>query len=246
MKLLFYVSFFFAACTSFAQSPVPPAKPANPCSICSTVFPTSINQLTDITKKDKCYIALQTLVEDWGVDVSLCSDYTFKPKDNFTNAMFVKLFNNTQDRIYQLMVTNFTEYTDEKGNSIAGRPMKNKDGYEKSVIILSHFSYDLYKHNFTSISQVKDVKETDCYYTDAQSLVERYNIDFTNKDGLLAADEAINVADAAQILKKCWILTKFDLKNYDKTNTSKANFIVLFSDALNEFRKFLEDYAKEK
>ncbi|MBC7652778.1 MAG: hypothetical protein H7101_13620 [Deinococcales bacterium] len=246
MKLLFCVSFFFAACTSLAQSPLPPAKPANPCSICSTVFPTSVNQLTDITKKDKCYTALQTLVEEWGVDVSLCSDYTFKPKDNFTNAMFVKLFNSTQDRINELIGTTFTEYTDEKGNSIAGRSMKNKDGYEKSAIILSQFSYDLHKHNFTSISQVKDVKETDCYYRDAQSLVERYGIDITNKEGLLAADEVINVADAAKILNKCWVLTKFDPKNYDKTNTTKSNFIVLFSDALNEYRKFLEDYAKEK
>ena len=246
MKLLFCVSFFFAACTSLAQSPVPPAEPANPCSICNTVYPTSVDQLTDITKNDKCFTALQTLVEQWGVDVSPCSDYTFKPKDNFTNAMFVKLFNSTQDRLNEFIATTFTEYTDEKGNSIAGRPMKNKDGYEKSLIILSHFGYNLYKHDFTSISQVKDVKETDCHYTDARSLIERYSIDFTNKEGLLAADEAINVADAAQILKKCWILTKFDPKNYDQTNTTKANFIVLFSDALIEFRKFLENYAKEK
>ena len=245
MKLLFCVSFFFAVCTSFAQSPVPPAKPANPC-ICGNVFPTTVSQLTDITKKDKCFTALQTLVEKWAVDVSPCSDYTFKPKDNFTNAMFVKLFNSTQDRLNELIATTFTEYTDEKGNSIAGRPMKNKDGYEKSLIILSHFNYNLYKHDFTSISQVKDVKETDCHYTDARSLIERYSIDFTNQEGLLAADEAINVADAAQILKKCWILTKFDPKNYDQTNTTKANFIVLFSDALIEFRKFLENYAKEK
>ena len=101
-------------------------------------------------------------------------------------------------------------------------------------------SSDLHNHNFTSISQVKDVKETDCYYLDVQSLIEEYGIDITNKDGLLAADETINVADAAKILKKCWNLTNFDPKNYDKTNTTKANFIILFYDALNEFEKYLE------
>jgi tellurite resistance protein len=221
----------------FAQLPDPNAVQ---CGTCSNPIPWPTSVPVDVKPTDACYPALKNLIEKYAVDVSFCSDGTFNPEKNFTNGMWLNLLGSTMFRIREILSTKFGE--DNFGDSTT-----KEENFRKFVTLQNLFQIDLYNHHFEDEKQIKDVKENDeCYSLNAACLMGIYKIDFTNKEGLLDADERVNVEDVCKILKQIWYLQKFDEEKYTRGNISKADFIILFNDALEEYSSIIEDYEKEK
>ncbi len=226
MKALLLAIAFFTSIICFAQSPVPTVQNLPDCDVCPQMFPTSISQVKDVNSSDKFYKSLQNLIERFAVDLVFCKSGNFEPKNTFTNAMWAQLMNSGLERMNEVIASQFADDSTQ----------------EKALNILSSLSYDKYEHNYTSTSQIKDVKETDCYYLSVESLTERYGMDITSKNGLLNPNAPVNVADICELLKKCWNLKKFNPNNYPKNMITKADFVMLFSDALDEYSALVFSY----
>ena len=56
--------------------------------------------------------------------------------------------------------------------------------------------------DITSVSQLKDVKPTDCYFKDLQSLIERYGISVGYPDGTFRPNEPLSRAEAVSLLNR--------------------------------------------
>ena len=93
---------------------------------------TSISQIKDVKPTDKHFVALQSLVERYGV----FSDETFRANDPVTREEFVVLLNSSLDMLVELAAS-----ADE---NIAAYQLFN--------------SYSANETNITSISQIKDIK----------------------------------------------------------------------------------------
>lgn len=117
---------------------------------------TSISQIKDVRTTDKHYMALQSLVERYGV----FSDETFRGNDPLTREEFVVLLNKSLDMLVEL----------------AGSTDENISAYE----LINSFSAN--QTNITSISQIKDIKASYSQYIHLQSLAERYGIDICDVD----------------------------------------------------------------
>jgi hypothetical protein len=221
----------------FAQSPDPNAVQCIPCSK-KGAQPTSVP--TDVKPTDACYPALKNLIERYGIDVSFCSDGTFNAEAKFTNGMWLKMLSSSIFRFNELIEVQFPE--DKNLDSTT----KENNQIKKSILKSQYF-IDTYNHKFTTISQVKDVDEKDeCYFFDASYLIESYGLDFTNKEGLLDANEAISKDNVCKILKTIWVLQKFDEEKYQNANFTKADFVIMFNDALEEYQEILNTYQNEK
>lgn len=117
---------------------------------------TSISQIKDVKTTDKHFMALQSLVERYGV----FSDETFRGNDPLTREEFVVLLNKSLDMLVEL----------------AGSTDENISAYE----LINNFSAN--QTNITSISQIKDIKASYSQYIHLQSLTERYGIDICDVD----------------------------------------------------------------
>ncbi len=117
---------------------------------------TSISQIKDVKTTDKHFMALQSLVERYGV----ISDNPFRGNDPLTREEFVVLLNSSLDILVELAAS-----TDE---DISAFELFN--------------NYSANGTNITSTSQIKDVKATYSQYVHLQSLTERYGIDVCDAD----------------------------------------------------------------
>lgn len=117
---------------------------------------TSISQIKDVQPTDKHFMALQSLVERYGV----FSDEKFRGNDPLTREEFVVLLNKSLDMLVEL----------------AGSTDENISAYE----LINSFSAN--QTNITSISQIKDIKASYSQYVHLQSLTERYGIDICDVD----------------------------------------------------------------
>jgi S-layer homology domain len=117
---------------------------------------TSISQIKDVQPTDKHFMALQSLVERYGV----FSEEKFRANDPLTREEFSVLLNKSLDTLVEIAAS-----TDE---DIAA--------YE----LFTGFSAN--KTNITSISQIKDIKASYSQYVHLESLIERYGIDICDAD----------------------------------------------------------------
>jgi hypothetical protein len=117
---------------------------------------TSISQIKDVQPTDKHFMALQSLVERYGV----FSDAKFRGNDPLTREEFVVLLNKSLDVLVEIAAS-----TDE---DIAAFELFN--------------NYSANTTNITSTSQIKDIKATYSQYVHLQSLTERYGIDICDPD----------------------------------------------------------------
>lgn len=117
---------------------------------------TSISQIKDVQPTDKHYMALQSLVERYGV----FSDEKFRGNDPLKREEFVVLLNSSLDRLMELAASTDEDFA----------------AYE----LFTGFSAN--NTNITSISQIKDIKASYSQYIHLQSLVERYGIDICDAD----------------------------------------------------------------
>lgn len=117
---------------------------------------TSISQIKDVKPTDKHFLALQSLVERYGVFY----EEKFRANDPLTREEFAVLLNKSLDMLVELAAS-----VDEDINS-----------YQ----LISFFSAN--ETNITSVSQIKDIKQDYKYFVHLQSLTERYGIDICDKD----------------------------------------------------------------
>jgi hypothetical protein len=206
--------------SGFAQVP----KNSTPiCRPCAVLFATNISQVEDVKKTDPYYTALAGLIEKYGIDLSPCDNKNLGGSLTLTTAMVIPMLNTALDRM--------TEVINE-----AAVPQKDDKREELYNKLMPH-QFDVYKHLFTSASQLADLKETDCYYIHAQSLIERYGIDVTNKEGLLEVDKPANGKTMAMLLKNVFNIENFNTEKYSSTVITKGTFIIMLYAALEDYNK---------
>jgi hypothetical protein len=222
MKKLFVFLSLVISVVGFAQS----GKPATSnCEVCVDYSFTSISQLEDVKETDAFYIHLQSLVERYGVNVAACNKTTFGGSKILTNAALVQMLSSSLLRIDELKEI----------------VIKDKTEADKTKILakIKFHSFDFYKHNYSSVKQVKDVSVMDCFYSDVEALLEKYEIDVTNKAGLLQASKPADGKNLGILLIKVFGLKNFDIKKYNKANITKAEFATMLNEALDEYNEMI-------
>ncbi len=183
---------------------------------------TSISQMPDVKPTDKHYQALQNLVERYGV-IDGYPDGTFRAHTPLTRGEFAKVLNVSLERIGELVEASETE--------ILNQELFN--------------TYSANKTNITSLSQVKDIRPTNEYYTAIESLIERYGIDITDADKNFRPEKAITEKEFYT-----WIAGIFSGRLSGKPSATKAitrgEFAIVMSDALDALNTRIADLIEEK
>ena len=99
--------------------------------------------------------------------------------------------------------------------------------------------FDLFKHKYTSVDELKDLKASDCYYQAVQILLEEFKIDITNKTGLLQAGKPANGKNAGLLLKEVFGVTNLDVSKYASATITKAEFSILLNMTLDEYNEMI-------
>ena len=206
----------------FGQSPIAPSAV---CSECSNYVFTSISQLTDVKETDDCYIHLQSLVERYGINVAACNQTTFGGSQVLTNAALAIMLSSGLERISEL-----------KKYAVSEKSEADKIKIEAKIKIKG---FDLFKHKYTSVDELKDLKASDCYYQAVQILLEEFKIDITNKTGLLQAGKPANGKNAGLLLKEVFGVTNLDVSKYASATITKAEFSILLNMTLDEYNEMI-------
>lgn len=216
-----------AACSGFAQVP----KNNTPiCQPCAVLFATNINQVADVKKTDTYYTALAGLIEKYGIDLAPCDNKNLGGSLTLTTAMVIPMLNTALDRMTEVMNEAAVPLKDDKREELYSKLMPQQ--------------FDIYSHFFTSASQIVDLKETDCYYMHAQSLIERYGIDITNKEGLLEVDKPANGKTMAMLLKTVFGIENFNTEKYSSNVITKGTFLIMLYAALEDYNKKITTATK--
>jgi hypothetical protein len=227
MKTIVIVFLLTGSYAGFAQV----SKKSTPiCRPCAVLFATNISQVEDVKKTDTYYTALAGLIEKYGIDLAPCDNKNLGGSLTLTTAMVIPMLNTALDRMIEVI-------------NEAAVPLKDDKREELYNKLMPH-NFDMYKHLFTSASQIVDLKETDCYYFHAQSLIERYGIDLSNKEGLLEVDKPANGKNMAVLLKDVLGLENFKTEKYTSAVITKGTFIIMLHAALEEYNKRITAAAK--
>jgi hypothetical protein len=101
----------------------------------------------------------------------------------------------------------------------------------------------LFNHKNTVISEIKDVKASDCYYQVAQILLEDYKIDISNKTGLMQVDKPANGNNVCIFLKQVFGLSYFDVSKYSKEVITKGQFAIMLNETLDKYNEMMSAAA---
>jgi hypothetical protein len=222
MKKLFLILFLSPVVTGFGQSPIAPSAS---CDQCLDYEFTSISQLTDVKETDDCYIHLQSLVERYGVKVAACNKTSFGGSQILTNAGLAKMLSSGLQIISEL-----------KKFAVNKKSEADKKKIEAKIKLKG---FDLFKHQYTSVDKIKDLKASDCYYQAVQILLEEFKIDITDKAGLLQAGKPANGKNAGLLLKEVFGLTDLDVSKYATGTITKAEFSILLNMALDQYNEMI-------
>ncbi len=222
MKKLF-ILFLLPAYVGFGQTP---ASPSSGCSECSDDFViTSISQLKDVKKTDAFYTHVQSLAERYGVNVAPCNKTTFGGSQVLTNAALAQMLSSTLQQISELKEAVMWD--------------KNETDKQKIIAKIKLNGFDLYKHKYTSIGEVMDVKATDCYYRFVKILLEDHKIDITNKAGLLDARKPANGKNSGMLLKQVFGIPPGDESKFASLTITKGEFAILLNEALDQYNTMM-------
>lgn len=222
MKKLFLILLLSPVLTGFGQSANTPSAGCNEC--LDHLF-TSISQLTDVKETDDCFVHLQSLVERYGITVAACNKTTFGGSQILSNGALAKMLSSGLEKINEL-----------KMFAVSGKSEADKKKIE-AKIKLSGFG--LFKHQYTTVGKIKDLKASDCYYQAVKILLEDFKIDITNKAGLLQAGKPANGKNVGLLLKEVLGLTDLDVSKYATATITKAEFSILLNMALDQYNEML-------
>jgi S-layer homology domain len=180
---------------------------------------TSISQIKDVQPTDKHFMALQSLVERYGV----FSEEKFRANDPLTREEFVVLLNSSLDRLMDLAAS-----TDE---DIAA--------YE----VFTGFSAN--NTNITSISQIKDIKASYNQYVHLQSLTERYGIDICDADKNFRPTKTVTEKEFYTWIAKIFNGSINSSPSATKAIT-RSEWIIVMNDALDSVNERIAALVDEK
>jgi hypothetical protein len=222
MKNLF-ILFLLPAYVGFGQTP---ASPSSGCSECSDGFViTSISQLKDVKETDAFYMHVQSLAERYGINVAPCNKTTFGGRQVLTNAALAQMLSSSLQQISELKEAAMWD--------------KNEADKQKIKAKIKLNGFDLYKHKYTSIGEVKDVKATDCYYRFVKVLLEEYKIDITHKTGLLDARKPANGKNSGVLLKQVFGIPPGEVSKFANLTITKGEFAILLNEALDRYNEMM-------
>jgi hypothetical protein len=222
MKKLFLILFLSPVLIGFGQSPIVSSAG---CIECSDYEFTSISQLKDVKETDACYIHLQSLVERYGIKVAACNETTFGGSQILTNGALAKMLSSGLQTISELKKAFVSEKSEVDKKKIEAKIKLN--------------GFDLFKHQYSSVDKIKDLKASDCYYQAVQILLTEFKIDITDKTGLLQAGKPANGKNAGLLLKEVFGLTDFDVSKYATASITRAEFSILLNMALDEYNEMI-------
>jgi S-layer homology domain len=180
---------------------------------------TDISQVKDVQPTDKHFMALQSLVERYGV----FSEKTFRGNDPLTREEFVVLLNSSLDRLLELAAS-----TDEEIF-----PFELFTGFSAN------------ETNITSISQIKDIKATYSQYIHLQSLVERYGIDICDADKNFRPTKIVTEKEFYTWITKIFNGTANSSPSTTKAIT-RSEWIIVMNDALDSVNERIATLVDEK
>ncbi len=180
---------------------------------------TNISQVKDVKSTDKHFMALQSLVERYGV----FSEEKFRANDPLTREEFVVLLNESLDRLVELAAS-----TDE-----------DISAYE----LFNTFSAN--ETNITAISQIKDIKASYNQYVHLQSLTERYGIDICDQDKYFRPTKTVTEKEFYTWIAKIFSVSANSSSSATKAIT-RSEWIIVMNDALDSVNERIAALDDEK
>ncbi len=187
--------------------------------VSATAQITSISQIKDVKPADKHFMALQSLVERYGV----FSDETFRGNDPLTREEFAVLLNKSADMLVELAAS-----TDE---DIAAYELIN--------------SFSANQTNITAVSQIKDIKASYNQYIHLESLTERYGIDICDKDKYFRPTKTVTEKEFYTWIAKIFNGTANSNPSATKAVT-RSEWIIVMEAALDSVNERIAKIVEEK
>ena len=186
---------------------------------------TSILQLKDMKPSDSYYQAVQSLTKRYGV-MYVYNDRKFHAERRLTRGQLISFLNSSLDRVNEIMAA-----------ASADSRVPVKFGYcsDKSLAINEIFRVDcsLYKSNVTSVSQIKDVKSTDTYFVNLQSLTERYNIKLIDPDNYFRSSKPVTKKEFYDLMNLIFNYRPVGSPLVTKKPLTRGEFITFFNKMLD-------------
>ena len=186
---------------------------------------TSISQLKDMKPSDSYYQAVQSLTERYGVMYAY-NDRKFHAERRLTRGQLISFLNSSLDRVNEIMAA-----------ASANSRVPVKFGYcgDKSLAINEIFRVDcsLYKNSVTSISQIKDVKLTDTYFVNLQSLTERYNIKLIDPDNYFRSSKPVTKKEFYDLMNLIFNYRPVGSPLVSEEPLTRGEFITFFNEMLD-------------
>ena len=186
---------------------------------------TSISQLKDMKPSDSYYQAVQSLTKRYGV-MYVYNDRKFHAERRLTRGQLISFLNSSLDRVNEIMAA-----------ASADSRVPVKFGYcsDKSLAINEIFRVEcsLYKNNVTSVSQIKDVKSTDTYFVNLQSLTERYNIKLIDPDNYFRSSKPVTKTEFYDLMNLIFNYRPVGSPLVTKKPITRGEFITFFNKMLD-------------
>jgi hypothetical protein len=176
----------------------------------------SVAQFADVKPSDPHFSALQSLVERYGVTQGYKNgaQTTFRADAPLKRAEMTGLVVAALDQMSQLLAA--TDIPPAKLSNLA-----IMQGSKCKATAVSH----------SSVSQLIDVTPQSPWRADLQNLIEKWNVQVANKDGVFGAGDDVTTAEASACLK---IFSKTALSNYPAKLT-RGGFAIMLNEALDGF-----------
>ena len=155
------------------------------------------------------------------------------------------MLNASIERMWEITENTLEEKRDDKGKllQLEEKADSGTSAYKK-IVIRAQFNFENYVRNYQNISEIKDIKVTDCFYTDARNLIERLHLDFANKNGLMHPTEPINLVDVKKIIQYIFFYNDLKINNYSKGKMTKGEADIMMSDVLDYYYNEIMTYAR--
>lgn len=180
---------------------------------------TSISQIKDVKTTDKHFMALQSLVERYGV----FSEEKFRANDPLTREDFIVLLNSSLDMLLELAAS-------------TGEDIDVNEIYT---------GFSANNTNITSISQIKDIKDTYSQYIHLQSLIERYGIDICDADKNFRPTKTVTEKEYYTWIAKIFNGSVNSSPSATKAIT-RSEWVIVMNAALDSVNERIADIVNEK
>lgn len=186
--------------TNSAQMPSKTPPPTSTNSHCQFDFNSSFTnalQMKDIKKTDNYYGAVQNMTKKYGLMYSY-TDRNFHAELPLTREQLAVFLSSGLGKLTQVISV-------KKANlsTLVGPALDKKDVTKVFYSNYSSHKLNLDSYNLIrtlSVSEIKDLKETDQVYTHVRSLCERYGIDFVESDYNFYASQPVSVREFYNIM----------------------------------------------